>query len=272
MRRLRVYYARVENMGDRLNALIMDRVFGREIERHTPLTCELSGIGSGLGQFTYSEKPWLAAIECGTGKIWPETWIWGTGFIKHGMDKPFYRKKMHFSAVRGELSKKCVETILKKRIACPMGDGGILSDQLLARRPRPVYTCGIAAHYKGQGHPAFTEMAAQIQGSILIDVKADPLEVIRQIAQCECIVSSSLHALVIADSFGIPNIHLAVTNAMLGDGFKYDDYYSSFGVKHRCWRYFSGMRPDLDELYGNYEITRTMTDRQKQEMIRAFPF
>ena len=259
-------------MGDRLNTLIMKHVFGFEITRHTPLNCELSGIGSGLGQFTYADSPWISAAERLTGIIWPETYIWGTGFIKYGMTKPFYRKKMHFAAIRGKLSLRCAEAILGEKIACSLGDGGILSDQLLVRMPEKMYSCGIAAHYKEQNHPAFSDLASQIPNSILIDVKEDPLEVIKKIAQCECIISSSLHALIVADSLGIPNIHLRVSDVMLGDGFKYDDYYSSYGVEHRCWKYHPGMQTDINEIRKGYAITSAMTDFQKSEMLRAFPF
>lgn len=259
-------------MGDRLNTLIMKRVFGYTITRHTPLTCELSGIGSGLGQFTYANTPWISAVEHITGKLWPETYVWGTGFIEYGITNSFYRKKMRFAAVRGKLSQQCAEAILGEKISCVLGDGGILSDQLLVRKPRKIYNCGIVAHYKEQNHLAFAEVAGQIPKSIMIDVRSDPIEVIQDIAKCECIISSSLHALVVADSLGIPNIHLEVSDAMLGDGFKYDDYYSSFGVVHRPWKYYPGMRVNLDDVYRGYLILPSMTDFQKSEMIRAFPF
>lgn len=53
MKSLKVYYADVPNMGDILNKLIVENLFGFNAIRRTYLTGELSAIGSGLGQFTY---------------------------------------------------------------------------------------------------------------------------------------------------------------------------------------------------------------------------
>ena len=36
-------------MGDRLNKMIIETLFGYKVKQHTFLTGELSGIGSGLG-------------------------------------------------------------------------------------------------------------------------------------------------------------------------------------------------------------------------------
>ena len=50
------------------------------------------------------------------------------------------------------------------------------------------------------------------------------------ISECECIISSSLHGLIIADSFLIPNQMVHLTDKLYGDGFKFDDYYSNFDI------------------------------------------
>lgn len=268
----KVYYAQLNNMGDQLNKLILKEVFGMEIVRRTALTCELSGIGSGLGQFTYSNKKWLAFAEKITGKIFPETYVWGTGFIQYGMENPFYRSKMHFCAVRGELSKKNVEKILGKKINAVLGDGGILAAQTLKDKVIKKYAVGIIAHYKEQNHPAFYELANLFPDSVQINVSQPPMQVIKEISSCEYIISSSLHGLIIADSLRIPNIHVKVSEAMLGDGFKFDDYYSAYGLKHPYIKYTPGIRISLNEIHEKYRITDDMVEKQKKDMYEAFPF
>lgn len=272
MKATKVYYAQLNNMGDQLNKLIMREVFGLEIVRRTPLTCELSGIGSGLGQFTYSDKKWLACAEKITGRLFPETYIWGTGFIRYGIENPFYRSNMHFCAVRGELSKKNIEKILGKKIDTVLGDGGILSSYILDHKVEKKHAVGIVAHYKEQNHPAFDKIADAFSNSIRISVSRPPKQVIEEIAGCECIISSSLHGLIIADSLRIPNIHVKVSDAMLGDGFKFDDYYSSYGLPHFFIKYSPKFHISLDEIYDSYRITDKMTEKQKKEMYEAFPF
>jgi hypothetical protein len=64
----------------------------------------------------------------------------------------------------------------------------------------------------------------------LIDISRDPLEVIADIGSCERIVASSLHGLIVADSFGIPRRAERfdkMTSPHEGGEFKYQDYGSA---------------------------------------------
>ena len=47
---LNLYYARIANMGDLLNPLIIERCFGYRVERCSFLTGDLCAIGSGLAR------------------------------------------------------------------------------------------------------------------------------------------------------------------------------------------------------------------------------
>ena len=60
-------------------------------------------------------------------------------------------------------------------------------------------------------------------------VGRDPLEVIREIATCERIVSSSLHGLVTADAFGIPR-RWQLSERVRGAAFKFRDYAAALGM------------------------------------------
>ena len=51
--------------------------------------------------------------------------------------------------------------------------------------------------------------------------------VIEDICCCEAIVSSSLHGLIIADTYGIPNARVKFSDNVTGGDFKYDDYFES---------------------------------------------
>ena len=131
MKSLKVYYAKAPNMGDRLNKMIIETLFGYKVKQHTFLTGELSGIGSGLGQFTLRENKIIALAERISGLLFPNVTIWGTGFICYKkQDTKFYRKNIKFAAVRGELSKRRVEGILGRQLTIPTGDAGILANYL----------------------------------------------------------------------------------------------------------------------------------------------
>lgn len=270
---LNVYYAKVPNMGDLLNVAIIERLFGYKVHRHTFLTGELSAIGSGLGQFTLRDNPFVAMAERISGFLFPSVTIWGTGFVCYKeKDTPFYRRNMRFAAVRGELSKKRVEDILGKELDIPTGDAGILASYLLSEPVEKKYSVGIIAHYKEQDEPVFQKLVETYPQSLFIDVRQTPGAVIRQIASCECIISSSLHGLIIADSLCIPNIHIKVSDKLLGDGFKFDDYYSAYHLKHPMIDIKKGNIPSIEWVKEHYPITKEMVEAMKQNMIQSFPF
>src|SRR5690606_13222558 len=56
----------------------------------------------------------------------------------------------------------------------------------------------------------------------------NPKEVISEISSCTCIVSSSLHGLIVADSYRIPTAWMILSDKINGGPFKYNDYYSIY--------------------------------------------
>ena len=69
---------------------------------------------------------------------------------------------------------------------------------------------------------------------ILISPLNSPRKVVRSIKKCEYIISSSLHGLIIADAFNIPNRRWVDRKTMPDIDFynrKFWDYYSSIDVK-----------------------------------------
>jgi hypothetical protein len=83
----------------------------------------------------------------------------------------------------------------------------------------------------------------------VIDVRREPEAVFRDVAACESILSSSLHGLITADSFGIPSAWIELSSKVLGDGFKFRDYFSSIGIRHEPCKLDGGESvPDLRTL------------------------
>ena len=62
---------------------------------------------------------------------------------------------------------------------------------------------------------------------LFIDPSGNPLSVLQAIVACENIVSRSLHGLICADAYGVPNAWLHPLESMRGVCFKYHDYYST---------------------------------------------
>ena len=152
--------------------------------------------------------------------------IVGTGLIQD-ITRNFPRAKI--MAVRGELT--------RERINAPkstiLGDPGLLADRLLNKRQIKQFLLGIVPHYHDKMdakiHTLFHKNRSDI---VIIDVQANPLTVLSNIDKCCHILSSSLHGIVTADSLGIPNAWIKLSGKVFGDGFKFFDYESAFGLKY----------------------------------------
>lgn len=306
---IKVYYTKLRNMGDQLNELILEKCFGYQAVRTSFLDGELCAIGSCLGMYTPHGTVPMRIRQRVNGIRKPHVWIWGTGFINYSEPEgQFFKKHMEFCAVRGELTRKRVEQIMGKKLDIPTGDPGLLASEVLEKEQEKRYEVGIIPHLCDLRDPKIEELiekySRETGGSTspvreetgvepkegadtgrlesrrpagnprvrLISVKDEPLEVIREIAECRYILSSSLHGLIVADSLGIPNMHIVFGDRLLGDGYKFDDYYSAFGVEHcPCDLRTNGM-PELAEIEDGYRICPEMVAEKKKALREAFPF
>ncbi len=130
----------------------------------------------------------------------------------------FFKRDMCFHAVRGELTRRSVERMTGRTLDIPTGDGGILASELLDTPPEKRYDVGIVPHVCDLSDPAVTELLGRYENAKFINVKDDPIAVLTEIAQCRCILSSSLHGLIAADSFHIPNLHIVFPTARSATG------------------------------------------------------
>ncbi len=259
-------------MGDQLNKDLIEKVFNCKVICSRSSNADIIAIGSGLKTYLYGQSAIRNIRKFIENIFIPKVNVWGTGFIDYtNSEEKFYKSKITFLAVRGELTRKRVEKITNKQQNIPTGDGGLLSSFLLDRMPTKKYELGIIAHFREKQDPFFAKLLNRSPKSIFIDVQDTPENVTRKIAECETIISSSLHGLIISDSLNIPNIHLIVTDKLLGDGYKFDDYYSSYGLRHN---YITNK--DLDKISSNYiiksySITKSMVDKKKTDLIKSFP-
>lgn len=269
---LKLYYAKLANMGDLLNVLIIERCFGYTVERNSFLTGEMCAIGSCLAQYTLHGSPLMKLRQLINGAVKPHVSVWGTGFINYtDCEGKFFKRDMDFRAVRGELTRRGVERMTGRALDIPTGDAGILASALLDEPVEKRCRVGIVPHICDLQDPAVEALAASYDDAVIINVKDDPLEVVKQIAQCETVLSSSLHGLIVADSFHVPNMHIVFADRLLGDGYKFDDYYSAYGVPHVYRDLQTAPPPELREVAEEYRISPAMAEEKKKIMAECFP-
>ena len=160
----------------------------------------------------------------------PDDYVWGTGCIDehHVGDKP---KKVY--SVRGPLTR---DILLKRGWDVPevYGDPALLFPQIYNPTIEKKYKIGLIPHcldfYSLDGLKAINHM--EDMGIKIINVTAGINEFIDQLKECEMIISSSLHGLIAADAYGIPNYRVKISKLVHGGDFKYKDHYASVKREH----------------------------------------
>lgn len=150
--------------------------------------------------------------------------VWGAGFMFD--DKTFMTPSKVY-AVRGP---KTREVYLKHNIDCPAvyGDPALLCPLIYWPEVEKKYKLGIIPHYSDNDNEWVGEMAKS-EDVLIIDlmVGTDYKKVIDMALSCEKIVSSSLHGIIIADAYRIPNRQIVLSDKVMGADFKFADYYLS---------------------------------------------
>jgi len=126
-------------------------------------------------------------------------------------------------AVRGALTKSRVNGAQR----AILGDPGLLADLIVPSKFKKSHVIGLVPHYVDKLDLRLNRLS-KIPGIKVINVDRNVRPVLKEISQCEYILSSSLHGLVVADSYGIPNAWIEMSDKVVGNGFKFRDYASAF--------------------------------------------
>ena len=152
--------------------------------------------------------------------------VWGGGCIdqNHISARP---EKVF--AVRGPLTR---HELLSKGIDCPpiYGDPALLMPYITDyKRKEPKYKYGLIPHYADEYEPQVENL--KNKGVKIIDICGGLEKFIEDIMDVEFILSSSLHGLIAADAWGIPNARVIIKGTLYGRHFKFIDYCLSVNRK-----------------------------------------
>jgi len=155
-----------------------------------------------------------------------QTVIWGAGFQSAGI-KPKQPPKGVF-AVRGPLT---AAELRKQGISCPdvYGDPVLLLPRYYRPEGRKRYRLGIIPHFSDQADGKMAQYLG-LDDVKIIDIRGGLWSTVNILTECEHIVSTSLHGLILADAYGIPNAWARLGNEIPGGTFKYNDYYRAIGA------------------------------------------
>ena len=152
--------------------------------------------------------------------------IWGSGFISKQsvlLEKP---KKIY--AVRGP---KTREKLIGFGIDCPeiYGDPALLMPYVY--QPKKTidkkYKVGIIPHIVDKDIAWLKQFSSSDDIKIIDVQNPNPFKVIDSILECEKVISSSLHGIIVSDAYNIPSIWVKFSNNLQGGSFKFIDYFLS---------------------------------------------
>lgn len=146
--------------------------------------------------------------------------VWGAGF---GWSDNHVDGGAKIITVRGELSQGLIQQQAKA-----FGDPALLLPRFMPGEKDAIYTHGIIPHWKDLEKVLWMQSAGIWNNeAIVINPLAPISAVVADILSCKSILSSSLHGLILADAYGVPNKWLDMGTEIGGDGFKFRDYYST---------------------------------------------
>jgi hypothetical protein len=202
------YFTGVNNVGDLLNPFLIGRLFGVDAHlaflRDRPHVIAIGSFIEAANQFSH---------------------VWGTGAISAASVIPdIDRNKIH--ALRGKLSFQLLGSSGARLRDMPLGDPGFLVGSLKDRfATEKKYRLGVIPHYVDRQHPWVQNILTE-PDVLDLNVHRPVEEFLRDISACEAVVSSSLHGLVVAEAFDIPNVWIQLSEDVVGSGFKFRDWYS----------------------------------------------
>jgi Polysaccharide pyruvyl transferase len=202
-------FTKIANVGDAINLPLISRLFGVHAIFADQDDEHVLAIGSLLQRANRYSK------------------VWGTGLLHDSLlvaDVP--AESIH--ALRGKLSYAAMRAQGFQLRDIPLGDPGFMVAKILREGFNELpktHRLGVVAHYVDRGHPWLRQMLSDPAVADL-NVHDDPDVFLQKLAGCEAVVSSSLHGLVFAEALGIPNIWLKLSEKVLGEGFKFRDWFS----------------------------------------------
>jgi pyruvyltransferase len=210
-RQIKAYWWReVPNFGDALAPLLLEHFAEVRVEWDTISRSNVASVGSILEHV----PPLWDGYILGSGRLIEDS--------RTNLVQMTSGVTARILALRGPLSARGIPGDYA------LGDPGILADELIEPQTKQ-WDCGLLPHWQDDELvPRFKKIMPATQKVTIINPRQNPLDVVRQIASCHKIVTSSLHGVIVADACNVPR-RIEICKAMENDGgdFKFRDYHAS---------------------------------------------
>jgi pyruvyltransferase len=234
------YWDYDQNWGDSINEFIFTSILERKV-------------ASANRVFNFRKRELITGIGSVLNGTLSNYSIWGSGFLSER--NQLLNPPNELLAIRGKLSGKKISDTFGLSTDM-MGDPGLLFCEYFNPSMKKEYEVGIIPHFKELDEKVVAEIGDCYGSEVnIISPRLDVFEFARQVKKCERILSSSLHGLVLAESYGIPTARIKISEKLIGGDFKFMDYYSGVGIDFHQLSSHS-----LDDLWKSGNVLKATTD------------
>lgn len=205
-----------ENYGDLLGKYLVEKISGKAVVFAWPKKWSF------LDYF----QPIYVTIGSILTNVNHKCVVWGSGIIS----QEYGIKKAQFLAVRGPQTRKF---LLKLGYQVPeiFGDPALLLPRFFYPKVEKKYKFGIVPHYNDW--KKVKDWFIDNSELLVIDMMTTNIESKTiEFLQCEKIISSSLHGIIVAHAYRIPAIWQKFSDNVFGDDIKYQDYFESVQMEY----------------------------------------
>lgn len=227
------------NWGDDINIFLFEEISGCKI-----IPQNASYIYKFLPLKNYS---FIGSIICSFSN--PHTEVWGSGLFSDTIN--IKRLPSKFYSVRGPLTR---EVLINNGIKCPekYGDPALLISKYYQPSNEKKYELGLIMHILDEANPIVQNFSKEYPDVLLISMRdySHWHDIPDKICSCKRIASTSLHGLIVSDSYQVPNLWIQISDR---GTFKYQDYFLS--VKRNIANaYLVTEFDDLKNIYFDYSL------------------
>lgn len=205
--------------------------------------------------------------------------VWGAG-LANQTDEVNPGTKIHLTRgpISDEIAIECGAKTTGK-----WGDPALLVSRFYSKeKVDKTYELGIIPHYidyhqlSYENYNKMGQFCDMYWENVKIINVFDSIEkIIDDITSCKAILSSSLHGLILADAYSVPNKQITITNLIGGDGTKFYDYFLSVNRKYEFPTDFQRIsKHSVSELskYINKEYKHIKLEKIQRTIMSECPF
>lgn len=253
------YWVNTPNFGDLLSPWLFTKLTGKK----TKLV-----FSDVKGSKKILDKPAYIAIGSILSRVQDKSIVWGSGAFGTEQRRQI-SAEAQYHAVRGPLTRCLVNNI---GATCPevYGDPALLIPLVYNPDVAKEYEIGVVLRWSEKKWLTEAEAGPGVK---IIDLGTDDVEaVLNAMKRCKRILTSSLHGLIIADAYGIPNAWLS-SRTPKGGEFKFYDYFLSVDKVRHSKRYDVVKRGlSQESLLAHFDFDGRPIKFDYEKLLDACPF